>query len=72
MSPAEVKGNDGLLWPNTMDAVAWARAFMLTKEVRPGIGDDEETMVGWFANAIMKGYDTAQDEAAELAAGASI
>ena len=72
MIPSDVKGNDGLNWPSTMDGVAWAKAFMLTKEVRPGIADDEETMVGWFANAIMRGYDTAQDEAAELAAGASI
>lgn len=47
---------------DTMDAVKWAEAFVqirnkVQEEGKKDIADDEETMVAWFANAIMKGYD---------------
>ena len=42
-------------WPHTLDAQVWASKF---KELFPE--SDEGLMLGWFANAIMAGYDTAQ------------
>jgi uncharacterized membrane protein YheB (UPF0754 family) len=47
---------------DTMDALIWTNEFMkiryekLRKE-NFDIAADEGTMLGWFANAIMKGYD---------------
>lgn len=38
---------------STMDAEVWAREFVAR------FGGDEELMRGWFANAIMCGYDEA-------------
>jgi hypothetical protein len=49
-------------WPHTMDAKAWADEFV---KAFPGI--DHGTMLGWFANAIMAGYDTAQSRFAQSA-----
>jgi hypothetical protein len=40
----------------SFDARDWARAFMEQFGERM-YGIDEETMFGWFANAIMRGYD---------------
>jgi hypothetical protein len=42
-------------WPHTMDAQVWAKEFC---KQFPDM--DEGTMIAWFANAIMAGYDTAQ------------
>lgn len=39
------------------DAAVWARAFAETIAEHPGIPTDQETMLGWFANAIMAGHD---------------
>ena len=40
-------------WPlPSFDAQEWAKAFC---KINPGI--DEDIMVGWFANALMRGYD---------------
>jgi hypothetical protein len=44
------------------DATAWARFYVETRERftaegRPGRFDDEENMVGWFANAMMAMHD---------------
>jgi len=39
----------------TMDAQVWAREFM--KRVEQGCVLDEGMMLGWFANAIMCGWD---------------
>jgi hypothetical protein len=45
------------------DAQRWAREFVKVAELRPDIPCDEGTMIGWFANAIMAGYDDgARDE----------
>jgi hypothetical protein len=47
-------GHDGLPWPQTMDANAWATEFCKLNSA-----SDHGTMLGWFANAIMIGHDTA-------------
>jgi len=41
----------------SFDARDWAKAFVEHVRQIPGIATDEETMVGWFANALMRGYD---------------
>lgn len=46
-------------WPHTMDARVWTEEWMKTIKEHPGIPTDEGAMIGWFANAIMAGYDTA-------------
>lgn len=57
---ALAKGVAEQTWPHTMDAQVWAREWLKTLAENPGIATDEATMIGWFANAIMAGYDTAQ------------
>lgn len=47
-------------WPHTMDAQLWAVKWKEAIAANPAIPNDEGTMIGWFANAIMAGYDTAQ------------
>ena len=42
-----------------MDAAKWAASFVAHVQWKPSIATDEGTMIGWFANAIMAGYDTA-------------
>jgi len=42
-----------------MDAKVWAEEFVKLCKTKPGVALDEGTMIGWFANAIMAGYDTA-------------
>jgi len=51
-------GNDGLLFPDTFDAQVWAKEFLKHSHEQ----HDEATIIGWFANAIMRGYDTAHQE----------
>lgn len=46
-------------WPQSIDAAEWAKQWMQTIAAHPNIPTDEATMLGWFANAIMAGYDTA-------------
>jgi hypothetical protein len=41
-----------------MDASVWASEYI---RIYPFGCSDEDTMVGWFANAIMSGYDTAMN-----------
>lgn len=43
---------------DTMDAVVWAREFIRIFGGKPS--PDEGTMIGWFANAIMVGWDFAK------------
>lgn len=52
-------GNDNLPWPQTFDAQAWAKQFIKYVKKDQNMATDEGTMIGWFANAIMLGYDTA-------------
>lgn len=47
-------GLDGLEWPKTMDALAWAEMFC---EENPGA--DLALMLAWFSTALMTGYATA-------------
>lgn len=42
------------------DAQRWAQEFVRMAEANPAIPTDEGTMIGWFANAIMAGYDEGQ------------
>ena len=54
-------------WPHTMDASVWAQEFCkkFPKDLaQQGWWPDESDMIGWFANAIMAGYDTAMQRAA--------
>jgi len=60
VSSTRLLGGDGKAWPQTMDAVVWAKEFVETATRIPSIATDEGTMIGWFANAIMAGYDEAQ------------
>jgi hypothetical protein len=41
----------------SFDAEHWAAAFMATLQENPEIVIDRELMLGWFANALMRGYD---------------
>lgn len=43
-----------------MDAQVWAHEFMEFWKENPIHIMDEEFMLGWFANAIMAGYDEAR------------
>ena len=47
-------------FPYSMDARIWAKEWVETVKNKPEIAHDEATMISWFANAIMAGYDTAQ------------
>jgi hypothetical protein len=38
----------------------WAAEWLKTISKTPSIATDEGTMIGWFANAIMAGYDEAE------------
>lgn len=40
-----------------LDAQVWADEWLKTLEANPDIAKDKATMTGWFANAIMTGYD---------------
>lgn len=41
----------------SFDARDWARSFVASVREKPDLPTDEYTMVGWFANAIMRGWD---------------
>lgn len=41
------------------DAQVWAKTFVKTVKAQPLVALDEDTMLGWFASAIMAGYDRA-------------
>jgi hypothetical protein len=62
---ALAKGVAEQKWPHTMDAKVWAEQFYahgwrVWKEPGGVEQDQIGLMIGWFANAIMAGYDTAQ------------
>lgn len=48
----------------SFDATVWAEAFVQHVNAHPEIPTDVGTMTGWFANAIMRGFDEAQRRAA--------
>jgi hypothetical protein len=41
----------------TTDAKIWAQEWLKILKENPSIATDEGTMIGWFANSIMAGYD---------------
>ena len=41
----------------SFDARDWAKAFVEHARQLPTLATDEEAMTGWFANALMRGYD---------------
>jgi len=47
-----ITDENGKRWDRTMDAVLWAKAFCILYP-----NNDEANMLGWFANAIMSGWD---------------
>ena len=50
---ANTKPEDRPDWPlSSFDARDWAKAFCKINTQM-----DEEIMIGWFANALMRGYD---------------
>lgn len=55
-----VVGDDAKPWPQTMDAHAWAKTWLVLTHEHPDVPTDKAAMIGWFANAIMAGYDEAQ------------
>ena len=54
-----LEGVAGQRWPHSIDARIWTREWLKTIKDNPDIATDEGAMIGWFANAIMAGYDTA-------------
>lgn len=56
MSKLEVKliGN--------FDAPTWAEEFVKRAKANPNFATDGSNMLGWFANALMTGYDYAYKE----------
>jgi hypothetical protein len=47
-------------WPHTIDAGAWADQWLKITANKPREAfNDRGWILGWFANAIMAGYDTA-------------
>jgi hypothetical protein len=58
---ASTKPEDRPDWPlPSFDARDWAKAFCKTNPAM-----DEEIMVVWFANALMRGYDQRSSEIVE-------
>ena len=47
-----------------IDARVWADEWLRVIAENPTIPTDRETMQGWFANAIMAGYDAGHRDAA--------
>jgi len=43
--------------PESFDARDWAEEFVSMVKNKPEIATDEETMIGWFSNSIMRGWD---------------
>ena len=56
-------GVDGLKWPMTFDADIWARALVWYMRRLSGPHDDAGWLAGWFANAMMVGYDRGRADA---------
>ncbi len=57
VAAAKSKLPEGYEILRSFDARDWARAFVAHVTAKPSIATDEETMIGWFANALMRGYD---------------
>ena len=46
--------------PQSFDAREWAAEFIRVVGFKPSVATDEDTMVSWFASAIMAGHDEAK------------
>ncbi len=46
----------------SFDGKTWATSFKQEAELNPAIVNDLQVLTGWFANAIMTGYDIAKQE----------
>lgn len=55
-NPLDLKFHYG---EKSFDARVWAQEFVKVVKKNPSISTDEGTMIGWFANAIMSGWDEA-------------
>lgn len=49
--------NDDTAWTQDANAQVWVDKWFETIKEHPDIPTDPGTMIGWFANAIMCGYD---------------
>jgi hypothetical protein len=58
-----VEGTREQRWPHTMDAQVWVEKWRELKGAERAT--DDGAMIGWFANAIMAGFDTANMRGAE-------
>jgi hypothetical protein len=65
--PAKGDNMTDTRFSESFDAMVWAKAFVQHVRVKPSIATDESTMLAWFANAIMRGYD---EHAKQVRAGA--
>ncbi len=55
---ANTRPQDRPDWPlPSFDARDWAQAFVANVQLNPEIATDEQTMIAWFATALMRGYD---------------
>lgn len=54
-TPAKFPDGQEIL--KSFNATDWARAFVAYVKFDPSIATDEATMAGWFANALMRGFD---------------
>lgn len=45
---------------DSTDCLIWAEEFVKRAKENPDLATDESAMMGWFANAIMAGYDNAR------------
>ena len=60
MSEQEINLHD------TTDASIWAKEWLKIIAKNPAIPTDEGTMIAWFANAIMAGYDAGREAGESL------
>jgi hypothetical protein len=56
---------EGVEWFRSADARVWAQKFMEIN-AQKNIAADEGAMLGWFANAIMAGYDKGYEKGVEV------
>ena len=42
---------------NSFDAAVWAHAWMVIQQDNPGMCAEYDTVYGWFANALVTGFD---------------
>lgn len=64
ITPTDTPMSDVIL-TGEFNAEIWTDVWLKTIERSPSIPTDKGTMIGWFANAIMAGYDHAYQEMAE-------